>query len=75
MAPELPGTHGLVNAGVEEMAAVVGPGEAVVHVVKLVGHGALADQGSNGDVVSLVTFKIGAHGHPGIVWTHAEYAH
>ena len=66
VAPELPGSHRLVDARVEEVTTVARPGEAVVDVVEFVVDGCLAGEGAHGDVVALVAVEVGADRDPSI---------
>ena len=75
VAPELPGSHRLVDAGVEEVAAVARPGEAVVDVVERVVERRLPGQGAHADVMALVALEVDPDGHPSVVRAHRQDPH
>ena len=74
VAPDLPGPHRVVDPGVEGVAAVAGPGPAVVDVVDGVGDAGLAGQRADGDAVALAAGEVDADGDPGVVGAHVEHA-
>ncbi len=74
VAPELVRSLGLVDARVEEVAAVHGPREAVVDVVELVVDAVLSSEWADRHVVEFVAVKVRAHADPVVVGTHGEYA-
>ena len=75
VAPELPGPHRCVDAGVEEVTAVARPGESVVHVIEFVADGCLSRQGTHGEMMAFAAFEVSADGDPLVVGTHHQHSH